>query len=99
ARSDRQRRQWFQERNFGEAAVLHGFKRARWRGLWKQSIQDYLIAAIQNFKIIARRPITDPSSIRTPLLADFLSPLATLLGLPKLFIATFSRGQQNKFAF
>ncbi len=54
ARSDRKRRQWFQERNFAEAAVQHGFKRARWRGLWRQSIQDYLIAAIQNLRIIAK---------------------------------------------
>jgi transposase len=54
ARCDRRRRQWFQERNFAEAAVQHGFKRARWRGLWRQSIQDYLIAAIQNLRIIAR---------------------------------------------
>jgi hypothetical protein len=46
--------QWFQERNFAEAAVQHGFKRARWRGLWRQSIQDYLIAAIQNLRIIAK---------------------------------------------
>jgi hypothetical protein len=51
---DRKRRQWFQERNFAEATVRHGFKRARWRGLWRQSIQDYLIAAIQNLRIIAR---------------------------------------------
>ena len=28
--------------------------RARWRGLWRQSIQDYLIAAIQNLRIIAK---------------------------------------------
>ena len=55
AHCDRKRRQWFQERNFGEAAVQHGFKRARWRGLWKQSIQDYLIAAIQNLRIIVRK--------------------------------------------
>jgi transposase len=55
AREDRKRRQWFQERNFGEAAVMHGFKRARWRGLGRQSIQDLLIAAIQNLKILARR--------------------------------------------
>jgi transposase len=55
ARCDRRRRQWFQERNFAEAAVHHGFKRARWRGLWRQSIQDYLIASIQNWRIIARK--------------------------------------------
>jgi hypothetical protein len=28
----------------------HGFKRARWRGLVKQSIQDLLIATIQNLR-------------------------------------------------
>lgn len=55
AREDRRRRQWFQERNFAEAAVLHGFKRARWRGLWRQSIQDLLIATLQNLKILIRR--------------------------------------------
>lgn len=52
---DRKRRQWFQERNFGEAAVQHGFKRARWRGLERQTIQDQLIAAIQNIKILLRK--------------------------------------------
>jgi len=54
ARRDRKRRQWFQERNFGEAATQHGFKRARWRGLQKQTVQDNLIAALQNFKILLR---------------------------------------------
>ena len=52
---DRKRRQWFQERNFAEAATEHGFKRARWRGLEKQTIQDQLIAAIQNLKILIRK--------------------------------------------
>jgi transposase len=56
AQGDRKRRQWFQERNFGEAAVQHGFKRARWRGLCQQQIQDLIIAAIQNLKIYLRRP-------------------------------------------
>jgi hypothetical protein len=28
------------------------FKRARWRRLWRQQIQDYLIAAIQNVRIL-----------------------------------------------
>jgi transposase len=60
ARLDRKRRQWFQERNFGEAATQHGFKRARWRGLWRQSIQDHLIAAIQNLRILARHQAKNP---------------------------------------
>ncbi len=54
ARRDRQRRQWLQERNFGEAATAHGFKRARWRGLAKQTIQDQIIATLQNLKILIR---------------------------------------------
>jgi Transposase DDE domain len=54
ARRDRQRRQWMQERNFGEPATEHGFKRARWRGLVKQTIQDQIIAALQNLKILIR---------------------------------------------
>jgi hypothetical protein len=52
---DRKRRQWFQERNFAEAATEHGFKRSRWRGLEKQTIQDQLIAAIQNLKILIHK--------------------------------------------
>ena len=52
---DRQRRQWLQERNFAEATTQHGFKRARWRGLAKQTIQDQLIATLQNLKILLRQ--------------------------------------------
>ena len=57
---DRNRRQWFQERNFAEAATGHGFKRARWRGLEKQTIQDQLIAALQNLKILIRKAGSAP---------------------------------------
>jgi transposase len=52
---DRKRRQHFQERNFADAANHHGFKRARWRGLVKQSIQDLLIAGLQNLRLLARK--------------------------------------------
>ena len=51
---DRKRRQWFQERNFAEATTQHGYKRARWRGLWRQTIQDQIIATLQNLKILLR---------------------------------------------
>jgi hypothetical protein len=45
------------ERSFADAANRHGFKRARWRGLVKQSIQDLLIATVQNLrKLIAASP-------------------------------------------
>src|SRR6266704_735249 len=49
---NRRRRQHLIERSFADAANNHHFKRARWRRLWRQQIQDYLIAAIQNVRIL-----------------------------------------------
>lgn len=37
-------------KGFADAANCHGFKRARWRGLWKRSIQDLLIATVENLR-------------------------------------------------
>ena len=49
---NRRRRQHLIERSFADAANNHHFKRARWRRLWRQQIQDYLIAVIQNVRIL-----------------------------------------------
>ena len=49
------------EQSFADAANNHGFKRSRWRLLWRQQIQDYLIAAIQNIRILLSRGGTDAS--------------------------------------
>ena len=62
ARRDRQRRQIVMEQSFADAANNHGFKRSRWRRLWRQRIQDHLIAAIQNIRILLRRAGTDASA-------------------------------------
>ena len=51
AKRDRVRRKWLMEGSFADAANNHGFKRARWRRLWRQQIQDYMIAAVQNIRI------------------------------------------------
>jgi len=52
ARRDRKRRRHLMERSFADATNNHHFKRARWRRLWRQQIQDYLIAASQNLRIL-----------------------------------------------
>jgi len=62
ARKDRRRRQVMIEQSFADAANNHGFKRSRWRRLWRQQIQDYLIAAIQNIRILLSRPGKDAST-------------------------------------
>jgi len=55
AKRDRRRRKHLMEGSFADAANNHGFKRARWRRLWRQRIQDLLIAAVQNIRILLRR--------------------------------------------
>ncbi len=54
AKRDRRRRKWRMEGSFGDAATHHGFKRARWRRLWRQRIQDLLIATVQNLRTLLR---------------------------------------------
>ena len=54
ARADRRRRRHLVEGSFADAANNHGFKRSRWRRLWRQQIQDWLIAAVQNWRILLR---------------------------------------------
>jgi hypothetical protein len=51
ARKDIKTRQHLSERSFAQS-TRYGFKRARWRRLWRMEIQDFLIAAIQNIRIL-----------------------------------------------
>ena len=53
AKKDLQIRQHLMERSFAQA-TRYGFKRARWRNLWRVQIQEYLTAAIQNIMILVR---------------------------------------------
>ncbi len=52
AKRSRDRRKWRMEGSFAQSANLHGFKRSRWRRLWRQRIQDHIICAIENIKIL-----------------------------------------------
>jgi transposase len=53
SKKDLRTRQHLMERSFARA-VPFGFKRARWRRLWRVQIQDYLTAALQNIMILVR---------------------------------------------
>jgi transposase len=53
--ADRKRRRHLMEGSFADAANNHGFKRSRWRRLWRQRIQNSLIAACQNVRILLKR--------------------------------------------
>jgi transposase len=53
SKEDLRTRQHLMERSFARA-VRYGFKRARWRRLWRVQIQEYFTAAIQNIMILVR---------------------------------------------
>jgi len=55
AKRDRCRRKHLMEGSFADASNNHGLKRSRWRRLWRQTIQDGMIAAVQNMRILMRR--------------------------------------------
>jgi hypothetical protein len=77
AKLDRKRRQHLIERSFADASNLHGFKRARWRGLIKQSIQDLLIATVQNLRKLIGAIQNAPQSAWKPLIRT-VSRLSTM---------------------
>ena len=51
ARYDIKTRQHLMERSFAKS-TRYGFDRARWRGLWRMRIQEYLTCAIQNIQVL-----------------------------------------------
>jgi transposase len=55
AKRDIKRRQDLSERSFARSK-RYGYKRARWRRLWRMQIQDFLIAAIQNITVLISQP-------------------------------------------
>jgi transposase len=59
-RYSRKRRQHVMEGSFADAANNHGAKKARWRGLWRQQIQSWLIAVVQNLRILVRHRVSGP---------------------------------------
>ncbi len=67
-RFSRQRRQQVMEGSFADAANNHGIKRARWRGLSRQRIQSWLIATVQNLRILLRQATSgpEPGSVSMP---------------------------------
>jgi len=53
AKRDLKTRMHLSERSFAHAS-RYGYKRARWRRLWRMEIQDFLIATIQNIQILIK---------------------------------------------
>jgi len=56
----RKRRKHVMEGSFADGANNHGLKRARWRGLRRQRIQSWMIAAVQNLRLLLRKAAQGP---------------------------------------
>jgi hypothetical protein len=76
-RRDRLRRRHLMEGSFADAS-RHHFKRSRWRRLWRQQIQDWIIAAIQNIKLLLKAGAPNRP---TPASAALLGPFEALYAL------------------
>lgn len=68
SRRDIKTRFHLMERSFARAK-RYGYKRARWRGLWRVQIQEFLTAAIQNIETLIRRGTKPKNSIAATTLA------------------------------
>jgi transposase len=53
AKRDIRMRQHLMERSYARG-TRYGFDRARWRGLWRVQIQEYLISTVQNIEVLLR---------------------------------------------
>ena len=60
SKNDIRTRQHLMERSFARSC-RYGFKRARWRRIWRVQIQEYLTAAIQNMMVLLRN-VKEPSA-------------------------------------
>jgi transposase/uncharacterized protein (UPF0179 family) len=62
AKRDIKTRQHLMERSFARS-TRYGFDRARWRGLWRMRIQEYLTCTIQNIQVLIKHAFKPKKSI------------------------------------
>lgn len=84
AKSDIRTRQHVMERSFARGK-RYGYDRSRWRALWRNQVQEYITAAIQNIEALiryAKGPVKKVMAVLTG--NERLAARFTLLGSSKL---------------
>ena len=96
-------RQHLMERSFAKSD-RYGFKKSRWRGLWRIQIQEYLTASIQNmmvlisnkpYKILAQRKrgkyfnFLDKKGKTKRLLKEFSSLINNFINIDRFLFSNF----------
>ena len=89
AKTDLRTRQHLSERSFAQAQ-RDGYKRARWRGLRRVQIQDYLTAAVQNIQILMEhlkgRAINVAIRLQGQVTSVFKRPIDSLRSMLNIFV-------------
>ncbi len=86
SRSDLKLRQHLIEGSFGNS-VRYGYKRARWRRLWRVAIQNYLVCTVQNIQKLVRHGGKPADTSAQALRRADMAPIS-LFGL--LLVVTFT---------
>lgn len=89
-RYSRKRRQHVIEGRFADAANNHRSKRARWRGLKRCQIQGYLIAAVQNLRVLLKKTQFRPTGPALEAEAGRLVVVEEVLGALGRCLSPFS---------
>jgi hypothetical protein len=87
AQRDIKTRQHLSERSFARS-TRYGYKRARWRRLWRVQIQDFLIAAIQNIVVLINHSMSTLSKNNIPI-AKVEGLFYALLKKARLFLVSY----------
>jgi transposase len=87
AQRDIKTRQHLSERSFARS-TRYGYKRARWRRLWRVQIQDFLVAAIQNIVVLINHSMSTLSKNNTPI-ARVEGLFYALLTKARLFLVSY----------
>jgi len=62
SKRDLKKRWHLMERSFADGENQHNLKRARWRGQWRVQIQEWMISAVQNVRILIKHTYLDAES-------------------------------------
>jgi transposase len=93
AKRDIRMRQHLMERSYARG-TWYGFDRARWRGLWRVRIQEYLISAVQNIQVLLRYGSylkTSPSAMMAQIKGAMTRDIRSFLDLKELVKSQMGR--------
>jgi transposase len=93
AKHDIKMRQHLMERSYARG-TWYGFDRARWRGLWRVQIQEYLVSAVQNIQVLLRYGSylkTSPSAIIEQIRGSMTRDIRSFLGFKELMSSKMGR--------